>query len=90
MIPLFERLYLGAVTEFFFDQSSAHGAFADDALNANKMNVKPGGKQWHMHSTQIPDDNPNPALHGVVQDMCFADEQPSGHNMPTTVVRQKI
>ena len=28
--------------EFFFDQSSAHGTHAKDALNANKMNVKPG------------------------------------------------
>ena len=26
-----------------FDQSSGHTAFAEDALNANKMNVKPGG-----------------------------------------------
>lgn len=34
VIPLFERLYPGAVAEFVFDQSSAHGAFAKDALNA--------------------------------------------------------
>ena len=28
---------------WFFDQSSGHTAFADDALNAKKMDVKPGG-----------------------------------------------
>ena len=27
VIPLFERMYPGVVAEFFFDQSSAHGAF---------------------------------------------------------------
>lgn len=34
-----------------FDQSSCHGAYSDDALNANKMNAKPGGKQPLMHDT---------------------------------------
>ena len=29
---------------WIFDHSSCHGAFAKDALNAYKMNVKPGGK----------------------------------------------
>ena len=28
---------------FIFDHSSCHGAYADDALNAYKMNAKPGG-----------------------------------------------
>ena len=45
VIPLFEQMNPNCVTEFFFDQSSAHGAHAKDALNANKMNVKPGGNQ---------------------------------------------
>ena len=53
MIPVFERLYPGTVGEFYFDQSSAHGAFAPDALNAKEMNLKPGGKQGKMHSTPI-------------------------------------
>ena len=44
-IPLFEFMYPGAVTEFIFDQSSAHGAFAPDALNAKEMNMSPGGNQ---------------------------------------------
>ena len=34
-----------------FDHSSCHGAYADDALNAYKMNAKPGGKQPAMHNT---------------------------------------
>ena len=52
----------------------AHGAFNDNALNANEMNVKPGGKQCVMHSTIIPDDNPNPHLWGQVQLMIFNDD----------------
>jgi hypothetical protein len=55
-------MYPGAVAEFIFDQSSAHGAFAEDALNAKNMNVGPGGKKPKMHSTTIPDDNPFPHL----------------------------
>lgn len=43
------------------------------------MNVKSGGKQRRMHSTLIPADNPNPALRGVAQDMCFAEDLPSNH-----------
>ena len=34
-----------------FDQSSCHTAFADDALNANKMNARPGGQQPLMRDT---------------------------------------
>ena len=29
---------------WIFDNSSCHGAYADDALNVYKMNAKPGGK----------------------------------------------
>ena len=36
---------------FIFNHSSCHGAYADDALNAYKMNVKPGGKQPAMCNT---------------------------------------
>ena len=47
-----------------FDHSSCHAAMADDALDVNKMNVRPGGKQrimrdttwngrvWKMHYTE--------------------------------------
>ena len=33
---------------WIFDHSSCHGAYSDDALNAYKMNAKPGGKQPKM------------------------------------------
>ena len=36
---------------WLFDHSSCHRAFADDALNAKKMNVRPGGKQPKMRDT---------------------------------------
>ena len=35
-----------------FDHSSCHGAYSDDALNAYKMNAKPGGKQPKMRDTE--------------------------------------
>ena len=34
-----------------FDHSSCHSAMADDALDVNHMNIKPGGKQRIMHDT---------------------------------------
>ena len=34
-----------------FDHSSCHNAMADDALDVNKMNVNPGGKQRIMRDT---------------------------------------
>ena len=34
-----------------FDHSSCHATMADDALDVNKMNVKPGGKQRVMRDT---------------------------------------
>ena len=34
-----------------FDHSSCHAAMADDALDVNAMNVKPGGKQRIMRNT---------------------------------------
>ena len=75
-IPLFNQLFPCAISEFFFDQSTTHSAFDDNALNANEMNVKPGGKQHVMHSTIIPVDNPNPHLCGQVQLMIFDDDLP--------------
>ena len=35
-----------------FDHSSCHAAMADDALDVNKMNVKPAGKQRVMRDTE--------------------------------------
>ena len=37
-----------------YDWSSGHHCFDDDALNANKLNAGPGGKQPRMHDTTIP------------------------------------
>ena len=75
-IPLFEKLYPDAVAEFFFDQSTAHSAFSNNALNVNEMNVRPGGKQCFMHPTIIPQDNPHPELRGTVQMMVFDENLP--------------
>ncbi|KAI5988260.1 hypothetical protein EDC04DRAFT_2912578 [Pisolithus marmoratus] len=66
-IAIFEYMFPNAIAEFIFDQSSAHGAFAKDALNAKEMNIWPGGKQCAMHDTYIPWDNPNPELWGKLQ-----------------------
>lgn len=32
---------------WIFENSSCHNAYAEDALNASRMNAKPGGKQPH-------------------------------------------
>lgn len=58
----FEKLFLGAVAKFIFDQSTAHAAQADDAFNVNEMNVRPGRTQQCMHPMKIPDDNSNSAF----------------------------
>jgi len=78
-ILIFERMFPNAVAKFVFDQSSAHGAFAKDALNARDMNVKPCGKQRTMHDTYIPMDNPYPELHGQHQTMNFTDDLAPDH-----------
>ena len=36
---------------WIFDQSSCHRAFAEDALNAKRMNVRPGGAQLKMRNS---------------------------------------
>jgi len=50
-IPIFETKYPNSIGIFAFDNSTNHGAMAKDALNVNKMNVNPGGKQAIMRST---------------------------------------
>ena len=52
-----------------FDHSSCHAAMADDALDANKMNVNPGGKQRKMRDT---------VWDGRVQKMNFEIGVPKG------------
>ena len=54
---------------WIFDHSSCHGAYAEDALNAHKMNAKPGGKQPRMRNT---------VWQGKVQTMVFSIGVPKG------------
>lgn len=54
---------------WLFDQSSGHCAFRDDALNVNKMNVKPGGTQPKMRDT---------TWEGKRQRMVLPDGRPKG------------
>jgi len=43
-IPLFNELHPGKTAVFAFDNSQSHSAMADDALNANKLNLHDGNK----------------------------------------------
>ncbi|KIJ43225.1 hypothetical protein M422DRAFT_253429 [Sphaerobolus stellatus SS14] len=88
-IPIFERMYPGAVGEWIFDQSSAHGAFAKDALNSKEMNVGPGGKQRKMHNTIIPMDNPHPHLRGQIQQMVLPKNPPKKNQNKKNQAKQK-
>ena len=45
------NIQLTHIPLFGSDHSSCHRAFAEDALNAKVMNVKPGGAQPHMRDT---------------------------------------
>ena len=54
---------------WLFDQSSGHCAYKDDALNVNKMNVKPGGAQPKMRDTE---------WNGEIQTMVLPDGRPKG------------
>ncbi|EUC63056.1 hypothetical protein RSOL_470490 [Rhizoctonia solani AG-3 Rhs1AP] len=76
VLKIFERMYPSCVSVFFFDQSSAHNAFADKALVATRMTVNGAGKNSKpMHDTFIPMDNPNPTYRGKCQSMVY----PPGH-----------
>lgn len=64
---------------FIFDNSSAHGSFASNALTITKMTVNPAGKNTpHMHDTIIPADNPQ-GMGGTVQKMQFPLHLPCNH-----------
>ena len=54
---------------FVFDHSNYHLTFAEDALDASKMNLKPDDKQPRMH---------NIIWNGKVQKMVFEDSTPKG------------
>ena len=59
-------MYPEGIAVFIFDCSSAHEAFANDALMAHKMNKSPSGMQPKMHDTIIP-------ATGKLQSMVFPD-----------------
>ena len=50
-IDIFERIHPDATALFLFDNAPSHRKVADDTLNADKINVGPGGKQPKMHDT---------------------------------------
>ena len=68
-IDIFEAKYPDAQGVFMFDNAPCHRKVSDDALNAEKMNVKPGGKQPIMRDTE---------LNGQVQKMMLLDGTPKG------------
>jgi hypothetical protein len=77
-IIIARRLFLNAIIHWVFDNSSAHGSLAKDALTATKMNVGPGGKVPDMRDTIIPADNPHDQG-GQVQTMVYPEHLPAGH-----------
>ncbi|KAF8599613.1 hypothetical protein BDV93DRAFT_449148 [Ceratobasidium sp. AG-I] len=81
-IQIFDITHPNCVMLMVFDQSSAHNAFAADALNARKMNVGPSGKQPSMHSTSIPANNPSAHLRGQYQAMSYDSTHPTAPNQP--------
>ena len=54
---------------FVFDHSSCHGTYAEDALDAAKISMEPGGRQLKMHDTY---------WKGKLQRMVFRDGTPKG------------
>ncbi|KAI7967868.1 hypothetical protein MJO29_001145 [Puccinia striiformis f. sp. tritici] len=77
-IPIFETLHPSSQAVFVFDCSSAHGAYAKDALRVQNMNLNPGGKQAILRGTTIPTDDPNipEQLRGRPQSMVFDESHP--------------
>ena len=47
-VDIFKRVHPEASALFLFDNAPSHRKMADDALNSDKMNVGPGGKQPKM------------------------------------------
>lgn len=64
-ITIFNKAFPGDIAVFAFDNSSGHACKAKDALVANRMNLRPGGKQPEMHDTMWGD--------GIKQSMVFKE-----------------
>ena len=50
-IKIFEDKYPHAQALFLFDNAPSHKKYAEDSLNAERMNVRPGGKQPKLRDT---------------------------------------
>ena len=50
-VDIFERIHPVATALFLFDNAPSHRKVGDNALNADKLNVGPGGKQPKMRNT---------------------------------------
>ena len=74
-IPIFEIMHPNAIAVFAFDNSTNHGAMADNALCAQRMNLNPGGQQLVMKDTVFGPDN-------KLQSMVFPSNHPKYPNQP--------
>ncbi|KAF8588139.1 hypothetical protein K439DRAFT_1658713 [Ramaria rubella] len=77
-IPTLEAAHPRCQALFIFDQSLAHAALPPDALKAFEMNKSNGGKQRRQKDTIIPDLNPTPEYHGILQRMTTDSGQQKG------------
>ena len=89
-VAIFEYIHPNAVSIWAFDCSTAHEGLATNALNVNKMNVNPGGKQTLMRDTIIPNTNPPPKpgqvdTRGLIQSLVY----PSSHPDPDLAGKAK-
>jgi hypothetical protein len=79
-IEIFEAAHPDCQAGFVFDQSSAHGSLAPDALHAFDMNKSNGGKQRVQQDTIIPQSNPTESLRGKPQKMTTPSGEAKGLN----------
>ncbi|KAJ6477742.1 hypothetical protein C8R45DRAFT_934397 [Mycena sanguinolenta] len=77
-ILIARRLFPKAIIHWVFNNSSAHGSLALDALTVTKMNVNPGGKVPSVCDTIIPLNNPH-GHGGKPQKMMFDQNLPENH-----------
>ncbi|RIA94839.1 hypothetical protein C1645_758920 [Glomus cerebriforme] len=68
-IPIFEKLHSVEIDVFAFNNAISYAAYAEDALIASKMNLKPGSKGKFKNGL-MPD--------GSIQSMHLPNEQPKG------------
>ena len=74
---------------WLFDQSSCHRAFAEDALNVRRMNVRPGGAQprlrntsWGRKTQTLVDDNGVPkGMRKVLEERGINTERMNAQDM---------